>query len=206
MICAGECWQPVPRPQRSKLTLIGNDAGSQDEDLADAQSGQASAFAALVRAHQAAVYSLALRMLADREQARDLAQEVFLQLYRKLLSIESARHLKFWLRKVTTNLVIDRMRSRPAVVFTTLDDGEQFEYEAADDDPLLQRQLRQYLYELPVVPRAVMLLRYQEDLDPIDIAAALDMPINTVKSHLKRSLSFMKQRILGAMPESREGS
>ena len=50
----------------------------------------------------------------------------------------------------------------------------------------------------PNFARAVVLLRYQEDLDPVDIASTLDMPINTVKSHLKRSLTSLRARVLGA--------
>jgi len=48
-----------------------------------------------------------------------------------------------------------------------------------------------------------VLLRYQEDLDPVDIGQTLDMPINTVKSHLKRSLEFMRRSLKGAAAELR---
>jgi RNA polymerase sigma-70 factor (ECF subfamily) len=51
--------------------------------------------------------------------------------------------------------------------------------------------------ELTPAARAVVVLRYQEDLDPVDIASTLDMPINTVKSHLKRSLTLLRTRVLG---------
>ena len=174
------------------------DPSSQDDALDRAREGEAAAFASLVRAHQTRVYSIALRMLSDREQARDLAQEVFLQLYRKLHGIESARHLTFWLRKVTTHLAIDRLRQHPQARFAPLDEGIEMESAVAEEDPLLQRLLRGFLGELPPAPRAVMLLRYQEDLDPTEIADALDMPVNTVKSHLKRSLAFLKEKLLAA--------
>jgi RNA polymerase sigma-70 factor, ECF subfamily len=180
-----------------------SDDGLADEEtaLADAKRGQATAFAVLVRAHQASVFSVALRMLGDREQARDLAQEVFLQLYRKLSSIESARHLKFWLRKVAANLSIDRLRQQPKVEFTVLDESFELPDTGNDEDALLPQQLLQFVYELPNGPRAVMLLKYQEDLDPTEIAAALEMSINTVKSHLRRSLLTLRERALRAAPE-----
>jgi RNA polymerase sigma-70 factor (ECF subfamily) len=60
----------------------------------------------------------------------------------------------------------------------------------------LQGHLRRLLLELSPPARAVLLLRYQEDLDPVDIARTLDMPINTVKSHLKRSLETLRQRAI----------
>ncbi len=60
-------------------------------------------------------------------------------------------------------------------------------------DPVLERSLRTLLADLTPPARAVLLLRYQEDLDPVDIAKTLDMPVNTVKSHLKRSLETLRQ-------------
>jgi len=51
--------------------------------------------------------------------------------------------------------------------------------------------------QLPPAARAVVVLRYQEDLDPTDIASTLDMSINTVKSHLKRSLTLLRARVQG---------
>lgn len=167
--------------------------------LGQAQRGDRAAFASLVRSHQAAIFSLSLRMLKDRELARDLAQDVFLQLYRRLADIESTRHLALWLRKVAANLAIDRIRSRPQATFALLDDCV-VEGEQSDDDPLLQRRLREIVAELEPGPRAVVLLRFQEDLELHDIAESLDMPINTVKSHLRRSLAFMKERILASYP------
>ncbi len=62
---------------------------------------------------------------------------------------------------------------------------------------LLQRHLRDLLSDLSPPARAVLLLRFQEDLDPTDIAQTLDMPINTVKSHLKRSLETMREKTIG---------
>ena len=83
---------------------------SADELLTRARAGESSAFAALVRRYQRTVLASRLRMLNDRHRAEDLAQEVFLQLYRTLDSISSDTHLAFWLRKVAVNRAIDRMR------------------------------------------------------------------------------------------------
>ena len=60
--------------------------------------------------------------------------------------------------------------------------------------------MRALLAELSPPARAVLLLRYQEDLDPQDIARTLDMPLNTVKSHLKRSLESMREKTAGPLP------
>ncbi len=185
MLCLGE------------LTL--NEAVRQftDHELARARNGDEQALSALVLAHQRSVYSLALRMLGTRDLAEDLAQEVFMQLNRNLTSIESREHLAFWLRKVTACRAIDQLRRRARVAMTCFDEDTHLS-EAGTSDPLLQRHLKLLLEELSPTARAVVLLRYQEDLDPVDIARTLEMPINTVKSHLKRSLEFMRQKTPGA--------
>jgi RNA polymerase sigma-70 factor (ECF subfamily) len=169
-----------------------------DDLLLQARAGSAPAFASIVEAHQGSVFSIAYRMLNNRAQAEDLAQDVFLQLYRKLDAIESLDHLGFWLRRVASNLAIDWLRRLPYTATQPLDEGACVAAEAADDDPLMSRELARLLGELPPAPRAVMVLRYQEDRDVAEIAAALDMPVNTVKSHIKRSLTALRSRMIGA--------
>ena len=67
------------------------------------------------------MYSIGYRMLHRRDLAEDLAQDVFLQLYRKLESIESLEHLGFWLRRVAANLAIDWLRRAPYSATQPLD-------------------------------------------------------------------------------------
>jgi RNA polymerase sigma-70 factor, ECF subfamily len=165
-----------------------------DEQLSRARLGESTGLSALVRAHQRSVYSLALRMLGTKDLAEDLTQDVFMQLSGNLNSIESNQHLAFWLRKVTANRAIDALRRRSRVVMTSLDEAEQLFSAEEGSDPLLQRHVRDLLQELTPQARAVLLLRFQEDLDPFDIARVLDMPINTVKSHLKRSLDTLREK------------
>ena len=166
--------------------------------LRSARAGDTAAFAALVRTHQASVFSIGLRMLNRRDAAEDLAQDVFLQLYRKLDSIESFEHLGFWLRRVAANLAIDRLRSAPFAATRQIDEDMQEAVPPRDDDPLMSRELARLLAELAPAARAVMVLRYQEDRDVAEIAAALEMPVNTVKSHIKRSLTALRGKMLGA--------
>ena len=180
------------------LTLNEAAPGDSDEQLAKARLGERAALAALVRAHQRSVYSLALRMLGTRDQAEDLTQDVFMQLSANVKSIESSGHLLFWLRRVTTNRAIDQLRRRSRLEMTPWDDDIPLFSTVDDGDPLMQKHLRALLRELTAPARAVLLLRYQEDLDPVEIAAALDMPLNTVKSHLKRSLDTIRQNTPGA--------
>jgi len=176
------------------LTLTEAAPDFADEQLAKARSGDAAALASLIRAHQRSVYTLALRMLGTRELAEDLTQEVFMQLNGNLKSMASNSHLSFWLRKVTTCRAIDQLRRRSRIEMTPLDDEVPLHSTADSGDPLWQRHLQRLLLQLSPPARAVLLLRYQEDLDPVDIARTLEMSINTVKSHLKRSLEILRQR------------
>lgn len=166
--------------------------------LERARRGDPSAFAALIRLHQASVFSIGLRMLNRRDAAEDLAQEVFLQLYRKLSDIESHEHLGFWLRRVAANLAIDWLRRASHTRGAPLEEGAEVPAPQADEDPLMDRELVRLLGELAPAARAVMVLRYQEDRDVAEIAASLDMPVNTVKSHIKRSLTAMRGKMIGA--------
>ena len=165
-----------------------------NDELARARAGDVHAFAELVRGHQRSVYSLALRMLCNREAAEDLSQDVFLELHRRLAGIESAGHLAHWLRRVVVHRAIDLLRS-PSYVHRGQSEEMSDLAAPMDDDPILWQQLRALLDELPPAARAVMLLRYQEDLDPLEISSTLAMPINTVKSHLKRSLAALRLRL-----------
>ena len=169
-------------------------AASLDNALARAQRGELAAFRELIRTHQDIVYTLALRMLKVREDAEDLAQEVFVSVHRHLSEIVSEAHLLFWLRRTTCHRAIDRLRRRGAHLPVPLDAIAQTPTPERDADPLLERSLRELIARLPPLPRAVVLLRYQEDLDPPDIARTLGMPLNTVKSHLKRSLALLRRR------------
>lgn len=168
-----------------------------DDSFASARAGKPAGFAALVRLHQSLVYGIALRMLMDRALAEDLSQEVFLQLHQNIRAIESHEHLAFWLRRVTAHRAIDRLRQNRRIETIALEDDAEIFAATPDDDPLLRKHLHGLILQLAPVARAVVLLRYQEDLDPVEIARTLEIPVNTVKSHLKRSLSALREKLSG---------
>lgn len=165
---------------------------SLDGALARAQRGELAAFRELIRAYQDTVYSLALRMLKVPEDAEELAQDVFVSAHRHLGKIVSEAHFLFWLRRAVCHRAIDRLRRREPLVVLPLDTVEEVPHADSAGDPLLERRLRDLVLRLPPMARAVVLLKYQEDLDPSEIANVLDMPLNTVKSHLKRSLASLR--------------
>lgn len=152
-------------------------------------------FEELVREHQAMVFSMACRYLRNRALAEEIAQDVFLQLYRKLPALESPEHVLHWLRWVTAHRLIDHSRQEKRRPQSPLEDAPEPSASTNNADPLLSDMLRDLVAALPENARVVMILRYQEDLDPVDIARALDMPIATVKSHLQRSLALLRDKL-----------
>jgi RNA polymerase sigma-70 factor (ECF subfamily) len=160
-------------------------------------------FQDLLRANQSMVFSLALHFLRDPSAAEEIAQDVFLRLYRKLDELDSAAHVVFWLRKVTSHRCIDYVRKHGSRLTVPLQDVAEPSISGTPGDPLLNRRLRQLIATLPEKPRMVMLLRYQEDLTPDEISEVLDMPVRTVKSHLHRSLATLREKIERSMGDIR---
>ena len=138
-------------------------------------------FGELVLRHQSMVYSLAWRFLRDRGLAEEVAQEVFFSLHRNLSRIESPAHAISWLRKVTAQRAIDEGRKRMRRPGVSLEVVREPAAGGPVRDVMLEETLRRLVATLPEAPRMVMILRYQEDLDPTEIAEALSMPLSTVK-------------------------
>ncbi len=166
-----------------------------DDTLARSALGDQTAFADIVRQHQGMVFSLALHFLRDRALAEELAQEVFLNLHQNLSAIKSPAHLTFWLRKVTSHRCIDMTRRQKVRPQVSLDDVPEPAASSTENDFMLSDMLRRVVNTLPEKARLVVVLRYQEDLEPAEIAKVLDMPVNTVKSHLRRSLTILREKL-----------
>jgi RNA polymerase sigma-70 factor (ECF subfamily) len=152
-------------------------------------------FDVLLKEHRAMVFSIAYHFLHDRSLAEEVAQEVFLSLHQSLARIESPVHALFWLRQATVRRSIDesrRLRRRPQL---TLEEVPEPAGIASRRDPMLGEALRRLIAALPEAPRLCMVLRYQEDLDPPEIAELLDIPLATVKSHLHRSLVMLREKL-----------
>jgi len=167
-----------------------------EETLARAAEGDQAAFAEIVHEHQAMVFSLAYHFLNDVSLAEELAQEVFLQLYQKLVKIESPAHLLFWLRKVTSHRCIDWARRQNLRRQLSLEEVPELPAPTSTGDPILARKLRQLVAALPEKSRMIVTLRFQEGLQLAEIAEVLEMPINTVKSQLQRSLGKLHEKLV----------
>lgn len=149
------------------------------------------------------VFSIAWHFLRDRTVAEEIAQDVFLQLHRNLGSLQSDAHIMFWLRRVASHRCIDYVRKRKLQPTIAMEDAPEPREAAVPGDPLLSRRLRLLLRSLPEKPRMVMVLRYQEDLMPEEIARIMDMPVRTVKSHLQRALAMLREKLERTMGGTR---
>ena len=178
-----------------EAALPADSARPDDDTLVRARNGDATAFAALVRRYQAMVFSVALHALRSRPAAEDLAQEVFLELFRSLPRIESPAHAIAWLRRVTTHRCIDEIRRRQHRPETGVDELPEPGVAPAHQEPFLEERLQALVATLPARARMVVVLRFQEEMDLAEIATTLNMPVNTVKSHLRRSLALLRARL-----------
>jgi RNA polymerase sigma-70 factor (ECF subfamily) len=153
-------------------------------------------FAETLERHQGRVFSIAFRILGDTGTAEEVAQDVFLELYRNLHRLESEAHVTAWLRRVTCHRATDALRRRAArggSFMEELDESVARMPEAPPSSPLMNR-MEQLLLTLPPAQRTVVLLRYQEDMEPEDIALELAMPQATVRSHLQRGLKLLRDK------------
>lgn len=168
--------------------------------LTSGPTGEAR-FAAIVREHQAMVFSIALHVVGRSDLAEELAQDVFVQLYQHIHAIQSPAHLKFWLRKTAAHRAIDCARREASARWVSLDGTIEPAGRSGDEDHLAKERLQRVLGDLSPKARMIVVLRYQEELEPREIAETLDMPVNTVKSSLQRSLALLRAKF----PKTLEG-
>ena len=178
------------------VTSVDEQRRSREAELVRrAQAGDRPAFEQLYRDNVGRVYALCFRMAGTADLAEELAQDVFLQLYQNLSQIQSPRHLTFWLRRITSHRCIDHARRHGYQRPVSLEQVPEPAAVVGQDDPLLQGRLERLVASLPERARMVIILRYQEDLEYHEIAEALDMPLNTVKSSLQRALGILRGKL-----------
>ena len=152
-------------------------------------------FEQLVDEHQSMVFSLALRMTGDRGLAEEIAQDVFLALDRNLGMMECPLHALAWLRRVTMSRSTDALRRRRVRgVHMMVEMNENHCAQGEEASSPLAVRVERLLATLPEAQRAALVMRYQEDLTPEEIAATLGAPVATVKSHLQRGLKLLRAK------------
>jgi RNA polymerase sigma-70 factor (ECF subfamily) len=153
-------------------------------------------FVDAVTMHQSLVFSIAYHILHSRVLAEETAQDVFFRLYQDQHKIKSASHLIHWLRRTTTHRCLDILRQSERRPQVSLDEIKApLPSVQPEQDPVLSQKLRHLVADLPAGTRAVVVLRFQEDLEPKEIAEVLGLPVNTVKSRLQRALIVLRGRL-----------
>ena len=182
---------------------------TEQELIHRAKQGDQSAFEQLVLDHQNRVFTLAFRMVNDREEAADLAQEAFLKAWQGLPNFQGESSFSTWLHRLTTNLCIDwlrrQARRREVEPVASLDDEESGWAEPADpgQDPQrqlerkeLHRALARALQALPDHHRQVLVMRELSGLSYQEIGQALDLDMGTVKSRIARARLALRKNLL----------
>jgi RNA polymerase sigma-70 factor, ECF subfamily len=151
-------------------------------------------FESVVYEHQGMVYSIAFHFFHNAAIAEEVAQEVFLKLFENRRAVEAGPHCVAWLRRTTVHRCIDTLRRASFRQEVQMEDLPEVPIAATESDPLLQEGLRKLIASLPDKPRAVLVLRYGEDMDPEEIGRTLQMPVRTVWSHLQRATALIREK------------
>ena len=174
---------------------------NEQELIRRAQRGDGEAFHQLVEAYQTQVYRLALRMCGE-SAADDVTQEAFLAAWRALPDFRGDCRFSTWLYRLTTNAAIDclrrekRHRDTDDLEGVELPDGGDTPQELAERSET-QTAVRAALSTLSEEHRQVLLLRYMQELDYSEIAAALAVSEGTVKSRINRAKARLKEILSG---------
>lgn len=157
-------------------------------------------FEELLREDQRMVFSIAYHFLHNGAAAEEVAQDVFLELFKKLGTLESQAHVTFWLRRVACHRSIDyARRNKGAAAEVSWEELPEPSHASArsdrENDPMLSKRLQQLVAALPEKMRMVVILRYQEEAGLEEIANTMGIPLNTVKSTLHRAHAILREKI-----------
>jgi RNA polymerase sigma-70 factor (ECF subfamily) len=167
------------------------------------QAGDLEAYGDLIKEYQDSVFSVCYRILGNRQEAEDLTQDAFLRAYRQISRFDPQRPFGPWMRVLTANLCYNHL-NKARLERVPLEE----ERERLKDDPnpspevLLEvsqenRGLYRALWQLPEGQRLALELRHFQGLSYQEMAEALDLPLNTVRSHLYRG----RQRLAELLEE-----
>jgi RNA polymerase sigma-70 factor (ECF subfamily) len=183
------------------------------------RNGDEYGFELLVKEHTGKVIGLAWRLVGNREEAEDLAQEAFLRLHRSLPDFRGDSRISTWLYRTTTRLAIDHLRReriKRKLFFFRQDNDAPDPVELARDpgnDPGRElhsqeamRTLRKSLRKLSSRQQVIFTLRHYEGLPLKEIAAHLGLQTGTVKAHLHRAVTQLRLDLAAYRESSREES
>ncbi len=178
----------------------------EQELLAQAQRGDHKAYGELVGRYQQSVFAVCYRLLGQRQDAEDAAQEAFVRGFRSLAGFDRKRPFGPWLRQIATHVCYDLLQKRPSTIVPLLDEQEWPDNDSANWREAERRQIaserKQHLWQaiqaLPPHYRVIIEMRHFQELSYKEMAEQLDLPLNTVKSHLLRARKLLLERLEGA--------
>jgi RNA polymerase sigma-70 factor, ECF subfamily len=185
------------------------------ETIRLAQQGDRRAIAEIVSSQQRYVYSIAMTVVKNTDDAADLTQDAFIRLLRAIHSYRGDTKFTTWLYRLVVNLGIDRLRRRgaPPIRFDEEPDLDLPSADPHDDAPLQlergedARLVREALGRLPDAQRLALTLHYFEDMRYEDVADVMGVPLNTVKSHIRRGKAKLAELLAPALaPTAPAGS
>jgi RNA polymerase sigma factor (sigma-70 family) len=183
------------------------------QQIVAARRRDPAAFEALVRRHQGAIYNFCLRMLGQADDAADVAQETFVQLYSHLGQLNERDSLAPWLFRVARNRCIDVIRRRRTVPLAAAADSDEasLAFDPADEDPLpeelaeradLQRVLSAAIANLAPTYAEVVALRYAADRSFAEIALILDIDEGAARVRFHRAKALLRRHLLASGDEA----
>jgi len=182
-------------------------ADPEDRELVEQFArGDSHAFDTIVQRYEQRVYAIALRMTGNIEDARDAMQDVFLSALRALRSFRGDAQLSTWFHRVAVNASLDMLRKRKRHVAEPIEEaGERPSDDIGPEDAAARAaraaEVQRALLHVSDDHRAVLVLHDLQDLDYAQTAAALDIPVGTVKSRLHRARIEMAA-LLGHLRET----
>jgi len=174
-------------------------SGDAPEAVRRAQAGDSRAFAEVIAAYERIVYTVALRMTGDRDEAEDVTQAVFVKTYRSIGDYDPRRRFFSWIYRITLNECIDQLRrKRPAAPLDPqmVDPGETPEDRAERQER--ESIVQEVMLKLTEEHREVIVLRHYLHRSYAEMSEALRLPESTVKSRL-----FEARQRLGSLLQQR---
>ncbi|HEV7666826.1 MAG TPA: sigma-70 family RNA polymerase sigma factor [Chloroflexota bacterium] len=205
----GAGWS-VPVNARAEEPVQARVLSAEGQLILAARRRDSASFEALVRRHQAAIYNFCLRLLGQAEDAADVAQETFVQLYSHLDRLDVHEPLAPWLFRVARNRCIDIIRRRRTVSLAAYDAADEHTavIDPADEDPLpdelveradLQRLLTRAISNLPPTYAEVVALRYAGDRSFAEIALILDLDEGTARVRFHRAKALLRRSLRASL-------
>jgi len=173
-----------------------------DRELAlRAQRSDAEAFGELVRRYQTPVFNVCYRLMGERREAEDMAQEAFVRAFERIDQYDVERPFGPWMRRVATNHCLNHLQTQLRAAYSLDDERDEPEASPDRDPPSLQEKaeraeaVREAVLALPPHYRAVIELRHFQDLSYAEIAELLKIPLSDVKSHLFRARRLLEEKL-----------